>query len=167
MNFNEILMNGTIAFLILLSIFDFSSSFFPKFFFFFLLLFLFFLLYISRTCYMYLDYFPLILQEGRKGWEETFLPKTLPRWYVKLLIKTGLFSLVFPNLTKYSNLTLKRAVDGLSSNKTLRMVLAYCFGDLGTLLLIENRSLGFAIRSDTINRPVQSQEQAKSLKFRI
>ena len=52
-------------------------------------------------------------------------------WLIKLLIKTGLFYLIFRKFTKYTRLSLQEFLDKYSDNETFKLYISYAFGDIG------------------------------------
>ena len=59
------------------------------------------------------------------------IPKLLSLDLVKLLIKTGLFKLIFRKFTKYTRLSVKAFLDEISDNDTFKLFMTYAFGGLG------------------------------------
>lgn len=56
--------------------------------------------------------------------------KLLPLWFSRLLIRSGLLHWFFP-LLRYCERPLQEVLDGLTSNRELKAVLSYSFGDYG------------------------------------
>ena len=59
--------------------------------------------------------------------------KVLPMWLLKLLKFTGLHTYMMGDYIKYSQVSVQQVVDELTTNEKLRAVMAYCFGDYGTI----------------------------------
>ena len=76
---------------------------------------------------MFLDF----SQEGRGHFMGVMAPKVIPLKIVKILIKTGIFHLMFRKFLKVCRLTLKDALDEISDNLEFKSVCSYIFGDMG------------------------------------
>ena len=74
-------------------------------------------------------------QDARESFTGVVIPKVLPLMVVKILIKTGLFHLIFRKFTKYSRMSVKDAFDQISDNEEFKTFLSYSFGDLGRFLV--------------------------------
>ena len=60
------------------------------------------------------------------------IPKLYSSALVKVLIKTGLFNLLFSKYCRMIHTSVKDALDELSDNEEFKAVLCYIFGDMGT-----------------------------------
>lgn len=60
------------------------------------------------------------------------LLKTLPLWLAQFLVKTGLIN-YFTDFFKYSKKSVKDVLDDIITDKDLKAVLAYNFGDYGKI----------------------------------
>ena len=58
-------------------------------------------------------------------------------WLIKLLIKTGLFYLIFRKFTKYTRLSLQEFLDQYTDNETFKLYISYAFGDIGKWLMFK------------------------------
>ncbi len=76
-----------------------------------------------------LKYFDLLKRLQKSG---SFMPllKLLPRWFVGILIRSGLLRWYVPELEYYQK-SLSQVLDGLTDNQELKAVLTYSFGDYG------------------------------------
>ncbi len=72
-----------------------------------------------------------ILKRLRRSTMVLSLLKTLPQWFVSLLIASGLPGWLHPELAYYTR-SLTSMLDQLFSDHELKAVLAYSFGDYGT-----------------------------------
>ena len=59
--------------------------------------------------------------------------KGMPRWIAKLAVMTGIIHRM-TDYFKYSRKTLQEVLDEITTNKDLKAVLAYSFGDYGTFM---------------------------------
>ena len=59
------------------------------------------------------------------------IPKFLPIKVVKILLKTGIFHLMFQKFMKVARMSLKEALDEISDNEEFKSVMSYIFGDMG------------------------------------
>ena len=75
------------------------------------------------------------------------VPKFLPIKLVKILLKTGIFHLIFRKFLKVCGMTVKDTLDEISDNEEFKSVVSYIFGDMGMLTLF--RPIKFPIHSDT------------------
>ena len=73
-------------------------------------------------------------QHSQDTFVGAIIPKVLSTGLVKLLIKTGLFHLIFRKFTKYTRLSLKEFLDDVSDNDTFKLFMSYAFGDLGRFI---------------------------------
>ena len=62
----------------------------------------------------------------------SFYSKVLPLWLMRLMVKLNLHKLVFGEYLKLSSVSLKEVLDDITTDKKLKAVLSYCFGDYGT-----------------------------------
>ncbi|EDO43555.1 predicted protein [Nematostella vectensis] len=79
-----------------------------------------------------IDQYIVLLKEARKNMVGLVTIKSLPKWLGNLLIRTGLVHYV-TGYFKMSAKSLTHVLNELTSDKDLKAVLAYCFGDYGTL----------------------------------
>ncbi|XP_074658852.1 all-trans-retinol 13,14-reductase-like [Tubulanus polymorphus] len=79
-----------------------------------------------------IDRYMKFLAESRKSIMGKITMKFLPRWIGRILIKTGLIH-AMSKFFKYSQRSLAEVLDELTDNQELKAVLAYSFGDYGTL----------------------------------
>ena len=61
------------------------------------------------------------------------VPKFLPIKLVKILLKTGIFHLIFRKFLKVCGMTVKDTLDEISDNEEFKSVVSYIFGDMGRL----------------------------------
>ena len=59
------------------------------------------------------------------------VPKMMPIKLVKILLKTGLFHLIFRKFMKVCGLSVKDSLDEISDNEEFKSVISYIFGDMG------------------------------------
>ena len=59
------------------------------------------------------------------------VPKMMPIKLVKILLKTGLFHLIFRKFMKVCGLSVKDSLDEISDNEEFKRVISYIFGDMG------------------------------------
>ncbi|KAL5017632.1 hypothetical protein ScPMuIL_007221 [Solemya velum] len=71
------------------------------------------------------------MSECRNGFVGLTALKIMPKWLARILIGTGIASLIFPAYVKYSKITLQEVLDSVTSNKELQMLLSYIFGNYG------------------------------------
>ncbi|XP_076452780.1 all-trans-retinol 13,14-reductase-like [Babylonia areolata] len=71
-----------------------------------------------------------LISLANKSFNGIVILKVLPRFVVTVLLKTGLYRLLF-SCFKYSAFTLQETLDGLTSNQDLKTVLSYICGDYG------------------------------------
>jgi len=78
------------------------------------------------------EYFDILFKLRRVAAQLAML-KVLPMWLLKLLKFTGLHTYMMGDYIKYSQVSVQQVVDELTTNEKLRAVMAYCFGDYGTI----------------------------------
>ena len=54
-------------------------------------------------------------------------------WLLKIMKFTGLHNYMLGDYVKYSQVSVQQVVNKLTTNEKLRAVMAYCFGDYGTI----------------------------------
>eukprot|EP01064_Diplonema_japonicum_P003415 TRINITY_DN12202_c0_g1_i1.p1 TRINITY_DN12202_c0_g1~~TRINITY_DN12202_c0_g1_i1.p1 ORF type:complete len:609 (+),score=241.60 TRINITY_DN12202_c0_g1_i1:46-1872(+) len=59
--------------------------------------------------------------------------KTLPKWFLSILVKTGVVNLLWGEYFKYATMTLSEVMDSITDNEELKNVLGYCSGDYGNI----------------------------------
>ncbi|KAK3740160.1 hypothetical protein QZH41_014090, partial [Actinostola sp. cb2023] len=79
-----------------------------------------------------IDKYLELLKKMRKSIMSYFILKSLPQFLGRLLVSTGLVHLI-TDYFKMARRTLTEVLDELTDNKDLKTVLAYCFGDYGTI----------------------------------
>ncbi|XP_077979087.1 all-trans-retinol 13,14-reductase-like [Glandiceps talaboti] len=79
-----------------------------------------------------IDGFLQLLKECRKSMMGHVMTKTLPPWLASIMSSTGLINWMTP-FFKFSQRSLQDVLEELTDNKDLQTVLAYSFGDYGTL----------------------------------
>ena len=73
------------------------------------------------------------LQEIKTAMHGFGASKVLPKWLMRLLVKTGLFGLVckyFHYARRYTG----DVLDSLTKNEKLKLIFSYSFGDFGKIL---------------------------------
>ena len=80
-----------------------------------------------------------LFQEGPALLMGVVIPKIIPLKIVKILMKTGLFSLLFRKYLKRCGMSVKETFDKLSDNNTFKNVLSYAFGDIGEYSIITGK----------------------------
>ena len=88
--------------------------------------------YCHKNCYFCCDhrYFRYLFQTANNSFNGIIILKVLPRKLVAVLLKTGLYKVIF-SCFKYTSVTLQETLDGLTDNKDLKTVLSYICGDYG------------------------------------
>ncbi|XP_070205983.1 all-trans-retinol 13,14-reductase-like [Littorina saxatilis] len=71
-----------------------------------------------------------LISVADKAFNGIIILKVLPRWLVTILLKTGVYRLLF-SCFKYTEVTLQETLDGLTDNQDLKTVLSYICGDYG------------------------------------
>ena len=79
-----------------------------------------------------IDKFFKLMQRAKAAGGAYLIVKVLPLWLMKLLVKLNLHKLVFGEYLKLSSMSLKQVLDDITTDKKLKAVLSYCFGDYGT-----------------------------------
>ena len=72
--------------------------------------------------------------------------KLMPQWFGNLLVHTGLVY-YYTDFFKYATQTVTQVLDNLTNNNTLKAVLAYNFGDYGTIPSIAPFSMHAALQN--------------------
>ncbi len=73
-----------------------------------------------------------VLGEVRKATLGFVSLKAMPQWFGKILVRTGLVHFM-SNWFKYASISTGDMIKSITSNRTLQAVLAYNFGDYGTI----------------------------------
>ena len=77
-------------------------------------------------------YIYIFFQESDSLSMGAIIPKVLSIKLVKILLKTGIFHLMFRKFLKIRGTSVIEFLDGISDNKEFKHVLSYAFGDIGT-----------------------------------
>merc|ERR1719376_1489268 len=79
-----------------------------------------------------IDKFFALMQKAKAAGAAYMIVKVLPLWLMRVMVKLNLHKLVFGEYLKLSSVSLKEVLDDITTDKKLKAVLSYCFGDYGT-----------------------------------
>ncbi|KAJ8024521.1 All-trans-retinol 13,14-reductase [Holothuria leucospilota] len=78
-----------------------------------------------------IDKFMALLKDNKNQFSRGILLKIIPKWISRILISTGIVHLITSHY-RGAKKTLDEVLEGITTNKDLRTVFSYCFGDFGT-----------------------------------
>lgn len=72
-------------------------------------------------------------EECRGAFMGVMIPKMVPIWLAKLMIKTGVYHLLMHKFMRLNRLTVKNVLDEVTDNMEFKAAMMYIFGDMGAM----------------------------------